>query len=130
MSYLAVGALGMSLLAGSPMYRQAASGFVVDGEASRSCGQYLEAVKAEDAARPPDADPGKRYTALYVIFVGVTDGFLTGVNYVDRQGSQLGQSSDAQSRMAWLADYCQAHPQAPFIEALQYLRLELIKKGT
>jgi hypothetical protein len=130
MSYLAVGVLGMSLLAGSPMYHQAASGFVVDGEAARTCGQYLDAVKAEDAARPPDADPGKRYTALYVIFVGVTDGFLTGVNYIDRDRSQLGQNSDAHSRMTWLADYCQTHPSAPFIEALQYLRLELIKKGT
>lgn len=130
MSYLTVGALGMSLLAGSPLYQKAATGFVVDGEAARSCNQYLEAVKAEDAARPPDADPGKRYTALYVIFVGVTDGFLTGVNYIDRERSQLGQQSDAHSRMTWLAGYCEAHPQAPFVEALQYLRLELIKKGT
>jgi hypothetical protein len=130
MSYLAVGALGLSLVAGSPLYQQSGTGFVVAGEAARSCGQYIQAVKAEAAARPPNPVPGMRYTALYVIFVGVTDGFLTGVNYVDRERSQLGQLSDAHSRMTWLANYCEAHPSAEFIEALQYLRLELIKKGT
>jgi hypothetical protein len=130
MSYLAVGALGLSLAAGAPLYQQSGSGFVVAGEAARSCGQYIQAVKAEEEARPPNPTPGMRYTALYVIFVGVTDGFLTGVNYVDREGPQLGQLSDAHSRMTWLANYCEAHPTAGFIEALQYLRLELIKKGT
>jgi hypothetical protein len=112
------------------MYEHTSSGFVVAGEAGRSCKQYLEAVGAERAARPPDASPGVRYTALYVIFVGVTDGFLTGINYVDRQRPQLGQLSDAPSRMVWLEDYCKSHPSANFIEALQYLRLELIKDGT
>ena len=130
MSYLTVGALGMSLIAGSPLYQQTGTGFVVAGEAARSCGQYIQAAKAEEAARPKDPVPGMRYTALYVIFVGVTDGFLTGINYVDREHSQLGQLSDAHSRMAWLENYCEAHPSAEFIEALQYLRLELIKKGT
>jgi hypothetical protein len=130
MSYLAVGALGVSLLAGTPMIAKTNTGFVVAGEASRSCRQYLQAAEAERAARPPDPTPGMRYTSLYVIFVGVTDGFLTGVNYVDQQRPQLGSASDADSRMTWLENYCKDHPGAGFIEALQYLRLELIKNGT
>jgi len=120
----------MSLFAGSSLYEHANSGFVVAGEAGRSCGQYIQAADAERAARPADAVPGMRYTALYVIFVGVTDGFLTGVNYIDRERSQLGKLSDAHSRMTWLEDYCKTHPAASFIEALQYLRIELMKGGT
>jgi len=112
------------------MYQPASSGFVVAGEAGRSCSQYLQAVDAERAARPADAAPGVRYTALYVIFVGVTDGFLTGVNYVDRERQQLARLSEAHSRMTWLENYCKDHPTASFIEALQFLRLELIKDGT
>ena len=130
MSFLTIGALGMSLFAGSSLYEHANSGFVVAGEAGRSCGQYIQAADAERAARPADAVPGMRYTALYVIFVGVTDGFLTGVNYIDRERSQLGKLSDAHSRMTWLEDYCKTHPAASFIEALQYLRIELMKGGT
>jgi hypothetical protein len=130
MSFLTAGALGLSLLAGSPLYQPAAGGFLVDGEAARSCTQYLQAVDAERAARPPDADPAKRYTAQYVIFIGVTDGFLTGINYVDRGHPQLGSLFDAHSRMVWLENYCKNNPSAGFIEALQYLRLELIANGT
>jgi hypothetical protein len=112
------------------MFEKAGASFVVAGEASRSCQQYLQAAEAERAARPPDATPGMRYTSLYVIFVGVTDGFLTGINYVDQDRPQLGALSDAHSRMTWLENYCKAHQSAPFVEALQYLRLELIKNGT
>jgi len=130
MSFPVVGALVVSLLTGSPLYQQTSTEFVVAGEASRSCGEYVQAVKAERAARPPDAVPGVRYTALYAVFVAVTDGFLTGINYVDREQTQLGKVSDAQTRMTWLENYCKTNPSAAFVEGLQYLRLELIKKGT
>jgi hypothetical protein len=130
MSYLVVGAVVVSLFAGSLGYERTSSEFVVAGEASRSCGEYIEAIKAERTARPPDAVPGMRYTALYAIFVAVTDGFLTGINYVDRERAQLGKVSDAHSRMTWLEGYCKTNPSAGFIEALQFLRIELIKKGT
>jgi hypothetical protein len=130
MSYLTLGALGISLLAVPQLYHHTGSGFLVTGEAGRSCGQYLEAANAERAARPPNPVPGMRYTAQYVIFVGVTDGFLTGINYVDQERPQLGTLSDANTRMAWLENYCKAHSSAGFVEALQYLRLELIQHGT
>jgi hypothetical protein len=134
MSYPVVGALVVSLFANSPLYsplaKQTGAEFVVNGEASRSCGEYIQALNAERAARPPDAVPGVRYTALYAVFVAVTDGFLTGVNYVDREQPQLGKLSDAQSRMTWLENYCKANPSARFVDGLEYLRLELIKNGT
>jgi hypothetical protein len=129
MSFQIVGGLLLGLVAGSPLYEQS-SGFVVTGEAARSCSEYVQSANAERAARPPDATPGVRYTALYVIFVAVTDGFLTGINYVDRERPQLGTLSDAPSRMTWLENYCKTNPSARFVEALEYLRLELIKQGT
>ncbi len=129
MSYPIVGAMVFSILAGSPLYEPATSEFVVAGEASRSCHEYVQAIKAERAARPPDAVPDRRYTALFAVFVAVTDGFLTGVNYVAQEQPQLGKVSDAKSRMAWLENYCETNPSATFVEALQYLRLDLMKKG-
>jgi hypothetical protein len=130
MSYPVVGALVVALFAGNPYYQQTSTEFVVAGDASRSCGEYIQAIKAERSARPRDAAAGIRYTALYAVFVAVTDGFLTGINYVDRERAQLGKASDAQSRMAWLEGYCKTNPSAGFIEALEYLRIELIKNGT
>ena len=130
MSYSVVGTLVLSLLAGSPGYERSSADFLVAGEASRSCGEYIQAIKAERTARPPDAVPGMRYTALYAVFVAVTDGFLTGINYVDRERTQLGRVSDAQSRMTWLEDYCKTNPSVGFVQALEYLRIELIKNGT
>jgi hypothetical protein len=134
MSYPMVGAMIASLFAYSPLYsplaKQTGAEFVVNGEASRSCGEYIQALNAERNARPPDALPGVRYTALFAVFVAVTDGFLTGVNYVDREQPQLGKYSDAQSRMVWLENYCKTNPSARFVDGLEYLRLELIKNGT
>ena len=121
MSYPIVGAMVFSILTGSQLFEPVSSEFVVNGEASRSCREYVQAIKAERAARPPDAVPDRRYTALYAVFVAVTDGFLTGVNYVDRDQPQLGKVSDAKSRMAWLENYCETNPSATFVEALQYL---------
>jgi hypothetical protein len=134
MSFPVVGAFVAALFMNSPLYsplyKQAGAEFVVNGEASRSCGEYIQALNAERTARPPDASPGVRYTAMYAVFVAVTDGFLTGVNYVDREQAQLGKLSDAQSRMTWLENYCKANPSAKFVEGLEFLRLELIKNGT
>ena len=130
MSYPVVVGLVFTLVTGSPFYEHTGTGFVVNGDASRSCGEYIQAVKAERTARPADALAGMRYTALYAVFIAVTDGFLTGINYIDRDRSQLGRVSDAQSRMRWLEDYCKTNPSAGFIEALQNLRIELIEKGS
>lgn len=130
MSFPVVGAFVFSLLTGAQLFERTSTEFVVAGEAARSCGEYVKAVQAERMARPPDAPPGVRYTALYAVFAAVTDGFLTGINYVDREQPQLGKVSDAPSRMTWLEGYCETHPTAGFVEALQYLRIELIKQGT
>jgi len=139
MSNPVAGVLVAALFSASPMtpppmqpsgIQLSGAEFVVAGEASRSCGEYIQAIKAEQAAQPPDAVPGIRYTALYAVFAAVTDGFLTGINYVDRDSTQLGQASDAQTRMTWLEGYCKTNPKAAFVEALEYLRIELIKKGT
>jgi len=135
MSYPVAGLVVAALFTASPLpapgpkVQPASTEFLVAGEASRSCGEYIQAIEAEHAARPPDAVPGIRYTALYAVFAAVTDGFLTGANYVDRDRAQLGRASDAKTRMTWLQGYCQTNPRAPFVEALEYLRIELIKKG-
>jgi len=130
MSYPIVGAVLLGLLTGSPPYERTSAEFVVAGEASRSCGEYIKAIDAERAAQPPNPIAGMRYTALYAVFVAVTDGFLTGINYVDRDRSQVGRVSDAPARMTWLEGYCKANPSVGFIQALEYLRIELIKQGT
>jgi hypothetical protein len=130
MSYSLVGGLVFALVTGSPLYEHTGTAIVVNGDASRSCREYIQAVKAERMTRPADASPGIRYTALYAVFIAVTDGFLTGINYIDHDRSQLGKISDAESRMTWLEGYCKTNPSAGFFEALQYLRIELIEKGS
>ena len=130
MSYPVIGAAVFSLLMGTPMFERTSTEFVVVGDAGRSCGEYIQAVKAETRARPATPAPGMRYTALYAVFIAVTDGFVTGLNYVDRDRPQLAKIADEQTRMTWLEGYCETNRSVPFIEALQYLRLEMIKKGT
>src|SRR5256885_10782751 len=93
------------------------------GKAGESCGQYLQAYEEERKLRPAGAPEGLAFSDRYAAFLDFADGYMTGANsYTQGADRLLGQGTDHLGRMAWLKNYCQAHPIDVFLTALLHLR--------
>jgi hypothetical protein len=98
------------------------------GQAGATCVKYLQARDAEAKARPPDAPPGRVFTAQYIIFVGLADGVLTTANRLDNANPDVGVNSIAADRMDWLETYCHDHSLELFVNAVFSLREHLLQQ--
>ena len=67
------------------------------------------------------------YDRNYQAFLDFADGYLSGVNAVLSDG-RVGEHSDHAGRMAWLENYCRAHPLSQYVEAVGSLWGDLSKE--
>jgi hypothetical protein len=118
-----VAVAGVALSAGQASGRE----YVIWGQGSASCGEYVQAADAERKERPANAKPDTVYDRNYQAFVGFADGYLSGVNAVLSDG-MVGKHSDHAGRMAWLENYCRAHPLSQYVEAVGSLWDDLSKE--
>jgi hypothetical protein len=102
------------------------------GAGGKSCGEFLQAVKAEKAI--PHTDPNSVSTFQYLDFLGYVFGFLSGANWmatVLRQDKYaVGSSIHDQfvGEMAWLQNYCRQNPHDLFVMAMDKLTRTLIAR--
>jgi hypothetical protein len=96
--------------------------FLPTGQAHASCGEFLQAADAERVARGSDENPQGIYTMGYLDFMAFADGFLAGMSWADPLNRSGGLHIDRAAEMAWLENYCRAHPRKPYAGALIVLR--------
>jgi hypothetical protein len=92
------------------------------GEANQSCGEFVQAIEAEKKARRPTALPTQIFDRAFLVFVGVTDGYLTSANMSDPANRTVGGHSEIWGRMTWLENYCRDNPLVGFPNALLHVR--------
>jgi hypothetical protein len=102
--------------------------YVIFGEGTESCGEFLQAAEDERKERQPTALPAL-WNRRYGAFVAFANGFLTGANVWDTTHSELGKGTDVQGRMAWIENYCRAKPLDKFSNAVTGLRSYLRDEG-
>ena len=96
------------------------------GEASKSCGTFVEAVERNNLLRQTNDPFGFRDPEAAALMSWI-EGFISGENYVEAK--LAGQRTDPASRYRWVENYCRGHPLDDLTEAALGLRRELIAGG-
>jgi hypothetical protein len=98
------------------------------GDASKSCGTFVEAIERNNLLRQTNDPFGFRDPEAAALMSWI-EGFISGENYMGSSDKLAGQSSDAASRYRWVENYCRGHPLEHLTEAALALRRDLIALG-
>jgi len=99
------------------------------GLGNNSCGQYIRAADSERKLKPGGSLSRAYYDIAYFGYLSFMEGYITALNSAGTQFRFVGAKSDDDALMAWLDNYCHAHPLENFLTAVYYLREELIRTG-
>ena len=102
---------------------------IVLGAGQTKCIEFVVEAEKERSVMPSSAGPNTLARTPYALFIGWSEGFISGFNDTRPGISLVGKGSSMKARSQWLENYCRQHPLDSFILANESLVAVLLGEG-